>query len=178
MLELRARALHPNMSSCVNVRTVTEVLYAFCFVHCYRGAAAGVCPGSEGRRIHEPVERAGCRSERRPEGRRCNRDHDGPRELHDRMCQSWSFEKSMRQRLSSRPLPSRRRAALLRVKVAIPPPQPASSASAWRAAKPAPGTARCSSSSLPRRPPACRPRRSRRRRRRLRGRDRSPSRQS
>src|SRR4029079_9988501 len=58
-----------------------------------------------------------------------------------------------------------------------PPLRPASSASVWRRAAPAPGTVPCSAFSPPRRLPACRPRRFRRRRRRLRDRDRSPSRQ-
>ena len=50
----------------------------------------------------------------------CALDHDKPRWLHERVRFPWSSKRSMRQRLPPRPLPHRRRAALLRVKVGPP----------------------------------------------------------
>ena len=51
----------------------------------------------------------------------CALDHDKPRWLHERVRFPWSSKRSMRQRLSPRPLPHRRRATLLRVKVSARP---------------------------------------------------------
>jgi hypothetical protein len=89
--------------------------HAFCHLYCNYGVAAGFRLGSEG--AHERVQRPGRRRSGRPAGRVCARDDDEPRRLSERVRATWSFERSMRQRLPTGPLPPRSRAAVLRGEV-------------------------------------------------------------